>query len=441
MKRAEITGITEGSCAACAGIREHDVLLRIDGREVHDIIDYLYLSSSDRLKVDIERDGRPLEFTIHKSEEEALGLGFESEIFDGLKVCRNKCPFCFVDQVPPAMRTTLALKDDDYRLSFLHGNFISLTNLQEQDLQKIREYRLSPLYISVHATNPLLRARIFGNKEAAHLMEALSKFHEWGITVHAQIVLCPGINDGAELERTIGDLARFYPSVASVAIVPVGVTKYLDGGSPVHAMNLSQMREILTMSAQWRKSFLSRYGDPLIYLSDEFFLKSGTEIPPGKYYGEFPQIENGVGISRKFITGYNRSKRHHPLRVGHTISAVTGVISAPLIQFVAAEVNRAGGLSIRVHIVENTFWGSTVDVTGLLTGGDILRTLREQGAGDIVFIPSVCLKDDFLFLDDMTVKDLEGALHTKVLPVRPCYQDFRSSMMKISTNGNLSRRT
>jgi len=430
---ALITGVIEGSPAWKSGIKTGDMLLTIGGRRVRDILDYLYLSSGTRFAIEIGRDTITRTVIIRKNDDEALGLRFDTELFDTMKLCRNRCPFCFVDQVPPGMRKTLTLKDDDYRLSFLNGNFISLTNMGGEDWDRIKAYGLSPLYISVHSTNPSLRRRIFGHKNAGDIMDILQAFRNWNIFIHAQVVLCPGINDGEELERTVTELSGLYPTVQSIAVVPVGVTRYMNPSSPVRPLTIAEMRTVIATSTTWRRTFKKRHHHHLLYLADEFFIKTGMPIPPLSYYGEFPQIENGIGMARKLLTDFHRRKGRMgtlPLPPSASISIITGKSAGPLLEEVTGPFSERG-FPIRVHPVENRFWGAGVDVAGLLTGEDILSTLDRDGAGDYIIIPTLSLKDEYLCLDDLTIEDIEARTGSKVIPVDPTFGALKEALLQI----------
>jgi putative radical SAM enzyme (TIGR03279 family) len=432
MRGACITGVINGSPAHRVGVRAGDLLFSINGEEINDIIDYLYHSSESRLRLEMERDGEPMRAVIKKGAEEILGLRFEGELFDGIRICRNSCHFCFVDQVPAGMRDTLKIKDDDYRLSFLSGNFISLTNLTGEDWRKIDRYRLSPLYISVHATNPELRARIFRHRDATLIEEQLRKLAESNITVHTQIVLCPGINDGEELERSVRELSLHYPSVASIAIVPVGVTRYLPDGSPIRAVTRDEMKAVIRRISAWQREFRKRLGTPYVYGSDEFYLKTGTPLPRHGDYSDYPQIENGVGLMRKFVTEYMRSRRFLPRSVPspRKVSVVTSALASPVISSIIDDFNRIGNVEVKLHTVRNSFWGeSHVDVGGLLTGRDILMALKREKAHRQVLIPSVCLRDDALFLDDLTLDDISSGTGGEAIPVPVSFRELRNAIL------------
>ncbi|MDQ7822151.1 MAG: DUF512 domain-containing protein [Candidatus Eremiobacteraeota bacterium] len=416
----------DGSPAAKAGLRKGDLVVSINGIPLSDSIDYLYLTSGTLLKIRLIRSGKAFEAFIKKEEEEVIGIRFECEIFDGLKVCRNKCHFCFVDQVPPSLRGTLKIKDDDFRLSFLHGNFISLTNMEEKDWERIRRYRLSPLYLSVHATRPELRVRIFRNPAAERIREHLERFRGWGIRIHTQVVLCPGINDGKELERTVMELAEFYPSVSSIAVVPVGVTRYLPKDSPIRSLSLSEMKETVMVVHSLQKGFRRRMGETLVYLGDEFYLKTSRALPRSCDYGDFPQIENGVGMMRMLMGEFRRKARFLPAAVSPArhVSIVTGELAYSHILIISEALNRVQGLKVTVHRVKNSFWGPQVDVAGLLTGGDILQALEKEDGGERVLIPSACLREDLVFLDGLTLSALGKRLGREVIPVKPSYSDL-----------------
>jgi putative radical SAM enzyme (TIGR03279 family) len=431
VSNGKIASIIEGSPAETAGIRAGDLLLSINGRPVRDVIDYLFLSCGETLSLEIKRENVLYQATIDKDEEEILGLRFETEIFDRLKTCHNNCAFCFVMQVPPHMRETLKIRDDDYRLSFLSGNFVTLTNLTEEDWEKIRSYRLSPLYVSVHATNPEVRERIFGTEKARAIIGDLQRLGAWGISVHTQIVLCPGINDGSELERTVHELSALFPTVASIAIVPVGITRYLPRNSPIKGLARHSMALIIEKVRRWQRIFRRMYGTALVYLSDEFYIRTATPLPRASEYEDFPQIENGVGMMRKLITEYNRSRRFLPKRLARPreVSLVTAELASAFIETIAEDFRKIEGLRLRVHRVKNRFWGSHVDVAGLLTGQDILSTVMSDKAYSTIVIPSVCIRDGRQFLDDISISCLETETGREVVAADPTFPSLRRAIL------------
>ena len=419
---AKITKICEGSPASRVGVQPGDELLSIDSKPVRDILDYQYLSAEERFEVRVRRDGQDYAYSITKDAEEDLGLEFEEELFDGLHTCRNKCIFCFLGQMPKGLRQSLYVRDDDYRLSFAHGNYITLTNLSDEDMDRICSQRMSPLYISVHATDPSLRADMFRNENAGRIMEQLRMLAEARITMHTQIVLCPGVNDGEHLERSIRDLSSLYPRVASIAIVPVGLTKHRAKLAPLRPVDGETARQVINLCVRRQKEFKSRYGTRLVFPSDEFYLLSGMDFPSSRAYEGFPQLEDGVGVSRIFLDELGKVSRYKNRRLlkKRSYVLVTGVLATPLVRRFADVLNEFDGVSARVCTVKNNFLGKTVTVAGLLAGQDIAAALKGVSGGEEILIPSVALKDD-LFLDDMKVSELQNVVGRRitVVPASP----------------------
>ncbi|HBT46431.1 MAG TPA: DUF512 domain-containing protein [Peptococcaceae bacterium] len=424
---ATIAAVTPGSIAAQIGLKAGDVLVSVNGEEVEDIIAYRYLTADESLVVEvIKAGGERWVVEIEKDYGEDLGLEFAEAAFDGMRRCNNKCLFCFVDQMPPGLRSTLYLKDDDYRFSFLHGNFITLTNLREEDWERIFRQRLSPLYISVHTTNPVLRAGLLGNGKAGNILEHLTRLQEGGIEFHTQIVLCPGVNDGKELDRTLSDLADFFPALGSIGVVPVGLTAYREKLYPLRRYSAEEARAIIGQIEDWQREFRSRFGRGLVYAADEFYILGGRPLPEAPAYDGFPQEENGIGLTRIFIDEFHRelAAKHKTLktcgREGEKTRAViaTGRLAAPVLEeLVKAAKARMPGLEARVVGISNSFFGPQVTVAGLLTGQDLARGLREADVapGERILLPDVMLrKDDQVFLDDWTVEDLRLRLDREI---------------------------
>ncbi|MDN5326718.1 MAG: hypothetical protein PWP41_1414 [Moorella sp. (in: firmicutes)] len=423
-KGARITAVRPDSIAAELGINPGDEVVAINGEPVPDIIVYRYLCADENLRVEIKKaDGETWLLDIEKDYCEDLGLEFAGPTFDGLRRCANNCLFCFVDQMPAGLRTGLYIKDDDYRYSFLHGNFITLTNLAPGDWDYIRRWHLSPLYISVHTTNPQLRRQILGNPRAGAIMDQLGRLAATGIQVHTQIVLCPGLNDGPELERTVKDLSRLFPAVQSIAVVPVGLTSKREGLFPLRRFTPVEAGEVVTRIEEWQSGFRQRFGRGLVYGADELYLLAGIPLPAAAYYDDFPQTENGIGITRLFLDEYEVAVERIPraLTRPRRVVVATGVLIAPvltrLVQRLAAGVTN---LEARVVAVPNLFFGSEVTVAGLLTGQDLLAGLGEAASwarerNGVLILPDVMLKSDApVFLDDRTPAMLGGELGVRV---------------------------
>ncbi|NLO89728.1 MAG: DUF512 domain-containing protein [Clostridia bacterium] len=404
------------SIAEEVGIEPGDILISINGSHVKDIIDYYYLSSDEFLDVEIKKpSGSIWVLDIEKDPDEDLGIEFKSHFPGGIRSCNNNCVFCFINQLPPGMRKSLYVKDDDYRHSFLYGNYISLTNLKPEDWERIARFKLSPLYVSVHTTSPRLRAKMMRNPQASNIIGQLGFLREAGITVHAQVVVCPGINDGVQLERTLRDLFSFWPTVLSAAVVPVGVTKYQKYESPFFPVDKEKAQETIELVEQLQREFKKTAGTNFAFLADEFYLKAEKPVPPANHYEDFPQTENGVGLVRIFLDDFKELLSMVPSQIKERSTAViTGKAMEKIMKELCKELeNKVQGLKVDVIPVNNKFFGNTVDVVGLLTGKDVFYAVEEylnnKGRKDIlILIPSVLLKEGkSLFLDGMSVQDLQ----------------------------------
>ncbi len=417
-----IESVEEESIARELELEPGDAVCCINGHAVRDILDYRYLADDASIQVTVrKKNGEVWLLDIDKDPGEQLGISFRDGGWDRTITCGNKCIFCFVDQMPPCMRPSLYVKDDDYRLSFVQGNFITLTNAGPADLKRIAAMRLSPLYISVHTTNPELRRFMMGHPRAGRIMEQLRFLADAGIQMHTQIVLCPGINDGPELDRTINDLGSLWPSVRSLAVVPVGLTAYRQGLTPLRTYSRDEARVVLDKVHGWQSRFLSLFSYPLVFAGDEFYLLAGYPLPPANMYGGFPQTENGVGIVRLFLDEWRQARGHLPARVNpeRYYALVTGKLAGPVLETVVEELNRIPGLQVELFVLENKFFGQTVTVAGLLTGRDLLEGLAGRWLGDKVFIPSVMLQEGReLFLDDLTLQQVSGRLQVPLVAVR-----------------------
>lgn len=414
-----ITAVEPNSIAAELGLKPGDRLLSINRQPVRDIIDYRFLIAAEELVAGVLTGaGEAWELEIEKDYEEDLGLDFGEHAFGPTRTCHNRCMFCFVDQMAPNMRPTLYIRDDDYRLSFWQGNFISLTNVKDEELQRIIHQKMGPLYISVHTTNPELRRRMLNNRHAGKIMDQLRQLAAGGIEMHTQAVLCPGVNDGQEMERTITDLAGLWPRVHSLAVVPVGITKFREGLHTIRTFTKEEAAGVVATVENYRQKFLARWDYPFVYASDEFFLLAEKPIPPAEYYADFPQTENGVGLVRLFWDEWELAEQDLPRQMlkPRTVTMVTGVSAAKILQQVADRLNQIKGLKVKLVVVPNKFFGETVTVTGLLTGQDIIDALTGKDIGDFLILPSVVLRDEEdVFLDDLTLADIE---HRLKVPVR-----------------------
>lgn len=384
---AIVNGVLEGSIAEELGIEKGDEILSIDNSKMIDMIDYNFLCKSDLLTLEIKKlNGEIEEIELEKDFDEELGIIFESAVFDRVKPCLNHCIFCFVDQQPKGLRETLYVKDDDYRLSYLQGTYITLTNLSEDDKDRIKRMHLGPFYVSVHTTNPELRVKMLKNPNAGKALENLKWFRKNKIPFHAQIVLCPGYNDGAELERTLSDLAELKNTVLSVAIVPVGITQFRKEG----------LKQVDKKCAQETIKIASKY--KRVCCSDEFFLLAEQDIPPTKYYGNFNQLEDGVGSIRMLLDDFKSRKLPKKIKTPLKLSFATSYAAKYAIDKIAEKLNKIKNLSVTVNPVKSDYWGQDITVAGLITTDDLIKTVKNIDT-DIVIIPSVMLRpysEDFL---------------------------------------------
>jgi putative radical SAM enzyme (TIGR03279 family) len=425
VRPAIISGVVPGSIAEEVGFSKGDRLVSVNGQPLRDLIDYRFLCSEEFLTLEVldDRD-RSHSIEIEKDFDEDLGLEFESALFDGLIQCNNRCPFCFIDQQPPGKRASLYLKDDDYRLSFLYGSYLTLTNLSSNEWERIDRLRLSPLFVSVHATNPEVRRRLLQNERAGKILENLAWFQERRLQIHAQVVLCPGINDGLELDRTIRDLAAFHggdtPAVLSVAVVPVGLTKFRPPSEdPLVPVSLADARQVIQQVEALQTEFRQQHGSTFVWLADEWYLIAEMELPTSESYEDYPQLGNGVGSIRRFIDEFSAEIEHcespsHPA----TYTWVVGNAVAQAFQPIVDRLNQFPGLCINLVPIASEYWGQTMTVTGLVTGQDLVKNLQNMKLGDGILIPTVMLKhDESKFLDDMTLASLEQTLGVSAIPV------------------------
>ncbi len=429
---ALITKVIPDSICAEMGFDAGDSIVAINGQKPRDLIDYQFLCADEFLELEVlDAKGKTHKLEIEKEYDEDLGVEFETALFDGLIQCNNRCPFCFIDQQPPGKRETLYLKDDDYRLSFLYGSYLTLTNLTEKEWNRIEQMRLSPLYVSVHATEPDVRIRLLKNLRAGKILEQIKWFQERRLQIHAQVVVCPGINDGEHLERTLLDLAKFHtgniPAVASVAVVPVGLTRFrpaedeLSAVTPEKAQEViaqvQKIQEVLSQGKGKRKSSKSR----CIWLADEWFLIAGLDLPQAADYEDYPQIGNGVGSIRQFIQQFETAfAKLQPLQVEskRKLIWVVGNAVEKAFEPIAHQLNQIPGLEVKMVALSSRYWGQNITVTGLLTGQDLLEALQGLDLGDGILLPSVMLKQgEPRFLDDMTLIELASALKTEIFPV------------------------
>ncbi|MEG1858364.1 MAG: DUF512 domain-containing protein [Pseudoflavonifractor sp.] len=421
MSMTVIASVDAGSPAAKAGVRVGETLTHVDGHPIVDVLDYKFYTYDTRLVLTLlEKNGASRILKVKKRDGEDLGLNFETYLMDNPRSCANHCIFCFVDQLPKGMRDTLYFKDDDARLSFLMGNYITLTNLSTRELQRIEDLRISPLNISVHATNPALRAELLGHPKGGDCMEHLRRFAKAGITMNCQIVSCPGRNDGRELRRSMEDLAGLYPGVNSVSIVPVGLTKHRDGLCGLKPYTVDEAAAVLDLVEGYGRICKERHGTTLFWCSDEFYLRADRKIPEDAYFEDYTQLENGVGMLRLLMTEFASALEDTDgTEAAEPFSIATGVAAAPFLrQIVDSAAAKCHTVEGQVYPIVNRFFGETIDVAGLVTGGDLMEQLRGKPLGRRLLIPVNMLRHgEDVFLDDVTRAEVEQALGVPVVPV------------------------
>ncbi|MDL2218124.1 DUF512 domain-containing protein [Christensenellaceae bacterium OttesenSCG-928-M15] len=415
-----VTGVDEHSIAEEIGVEIGDMLVSINGTSVHDVVDYEYLCATEYLEVAFQSaDGETYIAEIEKDVEEHLGLTFESSLMSPLRSCKNKCVFCFIDQMPKGGRETLQFKDDDWRLSFIMGNYISLTNVDDAEFQRMIDRRVSPLYVSVHATDPDVRIRMMNNKTAGNIMERLITLKTAGLKFHCQIVCCPELNDGEILEKTLQDLYTLYPAALSVAVVPVGITKYRKGLYPLRMLTVEEAKKSLHIIRNFAAKAKAETGDEFVYASDEFVLQAEEGLPLYEEYGDFPQIENGVGLLRLFEHDFLEALREQtPLEHEFVFDAAGGIMAHGFFieLFKALEIYH---IRPSLHYIVNDFFGHDVTVGGLITGQDLINQLCGKLRSNILFLPHNMLREqEDVFLDGVTVNEAENSLGAEIIPVR-----------------------
>lgn len=422
IRPALITKVLPDSIAAEIGFEPGDRLVAINGQKPRDLIDYQFLCADEVLDLEVlDAKGKTHQIEIEKDYDDDLGLEFDTALFDNLIQCNNRCPFCFIDQQPPGMRQTLYLKDDDYRLSFLYGSYLTLTNLTQREWERIEQMRLSPLYVSVHATEPEVRTRLLKNPRAGQILQQLKWFQERRLQIHAQVVVCPGINDGEHLERTLLDLAKFHrgemPAVASVAVVPVGLTRFRPEADELVPVTPEKAQEVIEQVQTLQAEFNRRFGSNFAWLADEWFLIGGRELPPESHYEDYPQIGNGVGSIRQFLKQFQAAAKRLPEKVSptRTLNWVVGNAVELAFQPIVQRLNQVEGLTVNLIAIASDYWGQSISVTGLLTGHDLQPMLQEKDLGDGLLLPKLMLKhEDSRFLDDTTVESLAQDLQTPI---------------------------
>lgn len=410
----KISSVDKHSPAEKCGIRSGDMLLSINGNEIEDVLDFRFYMTEKRLNIVFERDGQTLKALLKKrGEYDETGMEFDTYLMDKQHSCKNKCIFCFIDQLPKGLRPSLYFKDDDSRLSFLFGNYITLTNLTEHEIERVIKMHISPVNISVHTTNPELRCKMMKNRFAGEALSALYRFAEAGIKLNTQLVLCPGYNDGKELEKTLEDLGALYPAVQSICAVPVGLTKYREGLDPLEPFNRETAGAVVDTMERFGDEFLKKHGTRLCFPSDEFYLTSGREIPDSSFYEDFLQIENGVGmwasLRDDYLAALEDAEADGKKR---SFSIATASLAAPLMEFLMKKTaEKFPGLDYKIYTIRNDFFGEKITVAGLLTGQDIISQLKGQDLkGRLLLPPGVLRSEGDLFLDDTHIDDLQKAV-------------------------------
>lgn len=475
MKKHVISEVVPGSIAEECGFEKGDKLLTINGNQIEDTFDYQYLISDEFLVLEVEsKQGEVVELEIEKDSDEDLGLVFENSFMDNYRSCKNKCIFCFIDQMPSGMRETLYFKDDDTRLSFLQGNYVTLTNLSDSDVEKIIKYRMEPINISFQTMNPELRCKMLNNRFAGEALSKAKQLYDAGIEMNGQIVLCKGVNDGEELEFSIKEMYKYAPVLRSVSVVPVGLSKYRDGLYPLEPFNKEDAGEVIDRIERWQKKAFEEKEIHFVHASDEWYLLAGRDLPEEERYDGYLQLENGVGMVRSFTEDFetelnlvinqdsqtrygacnemhNRPKQSiNDIKLnkesvsdkdietmtnpgsGATISVATGRLFGPILSDLAKELESAfGGLKINIYPIRNDFFGERITVAGLITGQDLISQLKDKDLGDVLIIPDTMLRfGEEVFLDDITVTQVESALHCHIDIVKSSGDEFVRKVME-----------
>lgn len=443
MKKHIIDEIEQGSIAEELEIEAGDKLISINGREIEDIFDYQYLINDEYLEIIIEKNsGEEWLLEVEKDYDEDLGLIFGESLMDQYKSCHNKCVFCFIDQNPPGMRDTIYFKDDDTRLSFLQGNYVSLTNMKEKDIERIIEYKLAPINISVHTTNPELRCRMLNNRFAGKIIDYMDKLYNADIPMNGQIVLCKGLNDGKELERSIEDLLKYAPTMESLSVVPVGLSRYRDGLCKLESFTKEDAAEVIATIERYQKIAMDKIGNHFVHASDEWYITADMDMPDEDNYDGYIQLENGVGMTRllineidEIVDGYLDEHNGVPFKGKGKVSTVSGLLIYDTMKKIMDRINDAmPDVCIEVHPIKNDFFGEKITVTGLLTGKDIINQLKDKDLGDALLLPANTLKaDEDIFLDDMTLEEFQKALQVPVIIVQSNGMSLFNSIIEMES--------
>ena len=437
MKEHIIYKVLPGSIAEELEVEPGDVLVSVNDHEIEDIFDYHYYTNEEYLTVVVRKpDGEEWELEIEKEYEDDLGIEFENGLMDDYKSCHNKCIFCFIDQMPKGMRDTLYFKDDDSRLSFLQGNYVTLTNMKEHDLDRIIEYKLGPINVSVQTTNPQLRCKMLNNRFAGDALKKIDKLYEAEIPMNGQIVLCKNVNDGAELERSIQDLMKYMPVMESVSVVPVGLSKFREGLYPLEPFNKEDARNVIDIIERYQKQCVDKWGTHFIHASDEWYLLAERELPTEESYDGYLQLENGVGMLRllrdEFAEALAQTKERDVAKEKYHITLATGMLAAPTLQELTKDfMKKFPQAEITVVPIINHFFGEMITVSGLLTGQDLMAQLKDRELGEKLLLPcNVLRSEERDFLDDITLEELEKTLQVPIDIVKSSGQDLLSCLLK-----------
>ena len=434
MKHEHIVKCVEpGSIAEEMGIEAGDKLISINDNTIEDVFDYHYYVNDEEIVLLIEKpDGEEWELEIEKDYEEDLGIVFEQGLMDEYRSCRNKCMFCFIDQMPKGMRETLYFKDDDSRLSFLQGNYITLTNMSDHDVDRIVKYHLEPINISFHTTNPELRCKMLHNRFAGEALKKVDKFYEGGIQMNGQIVLCKGINDGEELERSIRDMSKYLPHLQSVSVVPVGLTKYRDGLYPLESFTKEDAEKVIDTIEKWQKIFYEEYGLHFIHGGDEWYILAEREMPEEERYDGYLQLENGVGMLRLLMNEFEEAYGEIEGDERQIeVSMATGFLAYPYLKKMIEKLKeKFPNVMVHLYPIRNDFFGEKITVAGLITGQDLIAQLKGQKLGERLLLPCNMLRSgEEVFLDDVTLSDLKDSLQIQVDIVKSSGWDFIEAIM------------
>ena len=434
-----ITAVAQGSRAALAGVRAGDTLVAINGNAITDVLDYRFYLAESCVTLSLLRGDKPFTVTIHKGIYDDVGLDFETPLMDKKHSCANRCIFCFIDQLPKGLRQSLYFKDDDSRLSFLHGNYITLTNMREADIDRIIKMHISPVNVSIHTTDPQLRCEMMKNKRAGEVLAYLDKMASAGIRLCGQIVLCRGINDGEALQRSMRDLAKLHPAMSSVSIVPAGLTRFREGLFPLTPFTKEECRAVIAEVNAFGDQCERELGSRIFCCADEFYLKGELPLPSEDYYGDYEQIENGVGMLRSLMAEFGRELEYIEDYIpangiqNRRASIVTGKAAAPTLRALAdVLMQRGNGVEITVHEIENRFFGEEITVSGLLTGHDIVEQLRGKALGDEALIPAAMLRaEGDLFLCGMSLCELSDTLQVPIRTVKNDGAELLAAMLGV----------